>query len=51
MSLLSSLNLNIFLCLQLLKQVTDVRAELSDIGYDLNTIHALVSGLVGFFFF
>lgn len=27
--------------------MTDVRAELSDIGYDLNTIHSLVSGLVG----
>lgn len=28
-------------------EVTDVRAELSDIGYDLNTIHSLVSGLNG----
>lgn len=29
-----------------MKQVSDVRSDLSDMGYDLDTIHAMVSGLV-----
>ncbi|KAK1401424.1 hypothetical protein POM88_001029 [Heracleum sosnowskyi] len=41
---------SVWTCLSLVpRHVTDVRAELLDIGYDLNTIHSLVSGLLNIF--